>query len=187
MSILTQRRSIGYSPEFALLGFLKQAPTHGYELHQKLKDHLGEIFHANLSQTYNILTRLEEQAFINGTTQTQEKRPAKRLYILTNSGAERFEKWLTETAPGSVHAVRVELLTRVFFLQKFAPTRIQPTILNQQLAIQSVLEQLQARLNCLPADEIINRAGINLRIEQLSGLLNFLERFLQQSGDSHVN
>lgn len=59
------RRTSGLSPEYALLGFLERPPAHGYELHQRLLEHLGEIWHVSLSQTYNILTRLEEVESLN--------------------------------------------------------------------------------------------------------------------------
>ena len=63
------------SPEYALLGFLSQQQAHGYELHRRLTEELGQVWHVSLSQTYNILTRLERQGYIAGKTFEQEKAP----------------------------------------------------------------------------------------------------------------
>ena len=64
------------SPEYALLGLLAGSPAHGYELHQVFTTDLGQVWHLSLSQTYNILNRLEAQGFIDGSLQEQEKLPA---------------------------------------------------------------------------------------------------------------
>jgi len=44
-----------------LLGFLNQQPAHGYDLHERIEAELGQIWRIGLSQTYNILNRLETQ------------------------------------------------------------------------------------------------------------------------------
>ena len=36
----------------ALLGLLAIRPDHGYELHQRLSNDLGQVWHISLSQTY---------------------------------------------------------------------------------------------------------------------------------------
>lgn len=47
------------SPEFARLGFLAAGPpTHGYDLRRRLRDELGQVWHASQSQTCAILARL---------------------------------------------------------------------------------------------------------------------------------
>lgn len=133
------RRASGLSPEFALLGFLSQSPAHGYELHHRLVSELGEIWRCSQSQTYNILSRLEAQGFIEGTPHPQEKRPDKRELRLTEAGRARFESWLGTLSPPSVHAIRVEFLTRLYF----------QNARNPQAAlgmIDSQIEALQAHL-----------------------------------------
>src|SRR4030067_2794252 len=103
------------SPEYALLGLRSQKPAHGYELHQWMLRDLGQIWHISLSQTYNILNRLEVQGFIRGDLQEQEKLPARRYFKLMESGLERFETWLNSTSGCSVRLIRVEFTTRLYF------------------------------------------------------------------------
>lgn len=169
-----QRRTSGLSPEYALLGFLDQNSAHGYELHQKLIEHLGEIWHVSLSQTYNILTRLEEQGFIRGTIQTQDKRPAKRLLRLTAKGQQRFEIWLNAVSACSVRAIRVEFMTRLYFLNARNPADTFQAIDTQVAALQNYLAKLDEQMNKIPANQMFNRFGMSLRIRQLASLAEWL-------------
>ncbi len=169
------RRTSGLSPEYALLGFLVQSPAHGYELHQKLIHDLGEIWHVSLSQTYNILTRLEEQGFITGTTQEQEKRPAKRRFRPTSAGRRRFGAWMTSISACSVRAIRVEFMTRLYFLHARNPADALKAIETQIAALQSHIEKLKKRMNESDPQQIFNHMGMSLRIRQLETLVESLD------------
>jgi DNA-binding PadR family transcriptional regulator len=48
-------RSGSRSPEFALLGFLYEAPSYGYRLHQRLAHDLSQVWPISQSQSYAIL------------------------------------------------------------------------------------------------------------------------------------
>lgn len=52
-------RSGNLSPEFALLGFLWAGSMHGYDLHRRMNEQLGHVWHLSQSQAYAILKRLE--------------------------------------------------------------------------------------------------------------------------------
>lgn len=168
------RRTSGLSPEYALLGFLNQSPAHGYDLHQKLIDQLGEIWHVSLSQTYNILTRLEEQGFIRGATQEQEKRPAKRHFRLTTAGQQRFEAWLSSVSACSVRAIRIEFMTRLYFLHARNPADALRSIDTQTAALQDYVEVLKERMSTIDKNQIFNCLGMSLRIRQLESLIESL-------------
>lgn len=168
------RRASGFSPEYALLGFLEQSPAHGYELHQKLLENLGEIWHASLSQTYNILARLEERGFIEGTTHEQEKRPAKRRFCLTAAGKSRFEAWMSSTSACSVRAIRIEFMTRLYFLYARNPADALESIWTQTKALQAHIARLKERLNNINSQQIFNCMGMSLRIRQLEVLVESL-------------
>lgn len=168
------RRTSGLSPEYALLGFLEQSPAHGYELHQKLLEHLGEVWHTSLSQTYNILTRLEKQGFIQGTTQEQEKRPAKRRFRLTATGKRRFEAWMLSISACSVRAIRVEFMTRLYFLYARNPADALEAIQAQTEALQAHITRLKERFNHIDSGQIFNCMGMSLRIRQLEVLVESL-------------
>ena len=163
------------SPEYALLGLLERQPAHGYELHQRLANNLGQIWHISQSQTYNILNRLEDQGFIAGAMQAQEKLPARRQFHLTEQGRQRFEDWLGATSSCSVRAIRVEFITRLYFAQERNPQLARELITAQTADIQAGLARLKIQLNDLPIDQVFNRLGLELRIRQLSSIIDWLE------------
>lgn len=163
------------SPEYAFLGFLTQRPAHGYELHQRLTTELGQVWHASVSQTYNILNRLERQRFIAGTVQEQTKRPDRTRFRLTATGRRRFNTWLHAVAPGQGRAVRLEFTTRLYFANMLQP-ELAPEIFEAQAAeIRARLAQLEPALANLPAEQVLNRQSLRLRIRQLNVLLEWLD------------
>jgi len=162
------------SPEYPLLGFLAQQPAHGYELHQRLVADLSQIWRVSLSQTYNILKRLEEQGYITGTVQEQEKLPSRRQFHLTPAGRRRFNNWLHSFASYSLRAVRVEFTTRLYFAHALDPDLLPDLIKWQTNEIQSGLAQLRTMLTEIPPEKVFNRLGLELRIRQLSSLLDWI-------------
>jgi PadR family transcriptional regulator, regulatory protein AphA len=162
------------SPEYALLGFLKQQPTHGYDLHQQLTTHLGQVWRISLSQAYNILNRLETQGYIIGATQEQNKLPDRRRFRLTASGRRRFDTWLGNVSGCSVHAIRIEFTTRLYFAQGVGRDTMQSVIETQITQTQSCLERLQTLYNELPTDQTFNRLGTELRIRQLTSAIAWM-------------
>jgi PadR family transcriptional regulator AphA len=173
MSLQTAYAS-ALSPEYALLGFLAQHPAHGYELHQRLVTDLGQIWHVSLSQTYNILNRLEAQGFIAGTVQEQVKLPARRSFRLTSAGRRHFHTWLHSPAPCSVRTIRVEFTTRLYFEQALNPDRVPALIEAQTAEVRAGLTRLQHIQAELPPEQTFNRLGLDLRIRQLTSLLDWL-------------
>jgi DNA-binding PadR family transcriptional regulator len=164
------------SPEFVLLGFLAGSPSYGYELHQRLTEQFGDIWHASQSQTYNILKRLESQGFIRSTSVEQEKLPSRQQLQLTASGVDRFDAWLAQPTNPSVHAIRVEFITRLYFLQRYHPERLDEMIDDQVSVVRAGLAQLASQLEKLPKERVINRLALELRLELLGSVARWLDQ-----------
>jgi len=162
------------SPEYALLGFLYERPSHGYNLHQQLVTELGQIWHINQSQSYNILKRLITQGYISSTPQEQEKLPPRQLLQISSSGRRKFEEWLETPSGSSVRAIRLEFITRLYFAQKLFPEKIQKMIEIQSGEINSALTRLEMNLAAIPPKQTFNRFGLELRIEQLQSVREWL-------------
>lgn len=162
------------SPEFALLGLLAQQPAHGYELYHRLLADLGQVWHISLSQTYNILNRLEAKGWIAADVLPQEKLPPRRCFELTEAGRERFEAWLDAPTGSSVRAIRVEFITRLYFVRNLDPARTE-TLINAQLDdVRTSLARLEQVLAEIPADQVFNRLGVELRVSQLASICDWL-------------
>ena len=171
----------GLSPEFALLGFLEEEPSYGYELHQRLSAELGFVWHISQSQSYAILKRLETQAYITSTKVEQEKLPARQMLKISPSGRRYFTAWLNAPTGNSVRAIRVELITRLYFTYKKNPAKVHELINEQVDVVNNNLAKLKGMLADAPDERIFNRLGLELRIQQLKSILVWLntcrERF----------
>ncbi|MFN8598036.1 MAG: PadR family transcriptional regulator [Anaerolineae bacterium] len=166
--------SSALSPEYVLLGFLAQRPAHGYDLHEQVQRELGQIWQISLSQTYNILKRLEAKGYIVGVLQEQEKAPARRRFRLTTLGHRRFAEWLKVPAEPSARAIRVEFLTRLYFTYITDPQAARGLIEKQSAAIQTGMAHLTVMLSELPSEQAFNQLGLDLRLRQLTSILDWL-------------
>jgi DNA-binding PadR family transcriptional regulator len=162
------------SPEFALLGFLYKDADHGYELHQRLRDEFENIWHASQSQTYSILKRLEAQGYVRSIAIEQEKLPSKQVLKITELGRKRFDEWLNRPSKSSVHTIRVEFLTRLYFTELYYPQNTEEMIGAQTEVVEGGVRELQARLANIPAEQIFDRLAVELRIKLLSSVISWL-------------
>jgi len=176
---MKNRVSSRLSPEYVLLGFLYIVPSHGYELHQRLLDVFGNIWHANQSQTYNILKRLEAQGYISSTFIEQEKLPPRQSLHITESGSERFKTWLNKPTKSSVHAIRVEFVTRLYFMQQYYPQNTPEMIRVQVEVVNAGLIQLHENLSNIPDDQAFDRLALELRINLLKSVISWLNECLE--------
>ncbi|NJD59958.1 MAG: hypothetical protein C3F13_14455 [Anaerolineales bacterium] len=168
-----------FSPEYAILGFLYRSPDHGYDLHKRISSELGTIWHASQSQTYNILNRLEAKGFIEATYIDQEKLPARQLLDITESGRQRFEEWLDKPTNNSVHAIRVEFITRLYFLKLYFPGKVKQAIDMQLEVVKAGLDQLNLHRENIPEEQAIEQLALDLRIKLLASLLDWLNECYQ--------
>lgn len=163
------------SPEFALLGFLVSGPSHGYDLHQRFTAELGYIWHLSQSQAYAILKRLENRGDIVAQVIEQEKLPARQLLDITEAGRRRFFEWLELGIGRNARSIRLEFLTRLYFTQLHRPENI-AQIYNAQFAeIELTIERLESFLEHLPSEQTFNRLSLDLRLQQMRLIQNWME------------
>jgi DNA-binding PadR family transcriptional regulator len=162
------------SPEYALLGFLMQKPAHGYELHQQLQTELGQVWRVSQSQTYNILKRLEQQGFIAGQVKRQLKLPNQRKFQLTELGRERLMTWLHAPGRSSVRGIRLEFLTRLYFVHAIEGKRAaQNLITTQQLVANAKLDALKQQWSADAVRGTYNQLSVALQLRQLESVMKW--------------
>ncbi|MGD8554487.1 MAG: helix-turn-helix transcriptional regulator [Anaerolineales bacterium] len=162
------------SPEFVLLGLLAEKPAHGYELHRRLRTDLGQVWRIRLNHCYNLLKRLETQGLIEGEVESRGGAPDRRRFHLTRAGKARFESWMSSPAGTSVRAIRVEFLTKLYFLRSRSPKALEALVADQRQALASDLRRLQKILDQVEDGKPINRLALDLRISQLKAILGWL-------------
>jgi DNA-binding PadR family transcriptional regulator len=162
------------SPEFALLGFLIAGPSHGYDLHQRFVSDLGQVWHLSQSQAYAILKRLEDRGDISAQVIEQEKLPARQLLRITEAGRRRFFEWLEVGVGKNARSIRLEFLTRLYFAQLHKPEITAQIYKSQSAEIASTIARLESLLENLPSEQVFNRLSLDLRLQQMRLIQNWM-------------
>ena len=84
--------------ELALLGLLREAPVHGYELRKQLALRLGGLRAYSYGSLYPALRRLTRAGLIVEESGPRAKR-ARKVYRITAEGKERLDELLAEAGP----------------------------------------------------------------------------------------
>lgn len=182
-----EQHSGNLSPEFALLGFLIEKPCHGYDLHQRLTTELGQVWHLSQSQAYAILKRLETRGNISARLVEQEKLPARQILHITASGRKRFFEWLETDISATARSIRLEFLSRLYFANLYRPEILPQIYQSQFKEIDSKIKQLETLIEHLPPEQIYNRLSLDLRLQQMKLIENWMSEIRTQFHISRVN
>ena len=163
------------SPEMALLGLLYNEPGHGYDLHHKVITDLGHVWHLSQSQAYAILKRLETRGDIAMEEIPQVKLPPRQMLHMTPQGRIRFLEWLDTPSGGSVRAIRMEFVTRLYFLRMYMPEKLTQAFDQQRVEATIHLRRLEKTCAELPAEQIYNHMSLEIRLRQLKAVLEWLD------------
>ncbi|HNC08685.1 MAG TPA: PadR family transcriptional regulator [Anaerolineales bacterium] len=163
------------SPEMALLGLLYKESGHGYDLHRTVNADLGHVWHLSQSQAYAILKRLEAQGDISAEKIPQEKLPSRQLLQMTEQGRQKFLDWLDAPSGGSTRAIRMEFITRLYFMKMYFPKRISKAFDQQRAEAEGHIQRLESALVELPADQVYNRMSLEMRLKQLKFVVEWLD------------
>lgn len=97
---------------YALLATLHERPATGYELTQKFKTRLANVWNASHQQIYQELGKLHHEKFLLAEDIQQKDKPNKKRYHLTLAGRSVLEAWLNTPQPRP--ATRDPLLVKLF-------------------------------------------------------------------------
>ena len=168
------------SPEFALLGFLIAGPSHGYDLHQRFLTELGHVWHLSQSQAYAILKRLENRGDITAQIVEQNKLPARQMLRITEMGRQRFFEWLELGIGTTARSIRLEFLTRLYFTQLHRPEITSQVYKAQSAEIESTIARLESLIEHLPPDQTFNWLSLDLRLQQMRLIQNWMAEIKTQ-------
>lgn len=86
------------SLKHALLAFLAEEPSHGYELKKRFDEALGPLWTIREAQVYNNLRLLERDGLVAPQTVAQSGAPDRKEHALTPTGREALAAWLASPA-----------------------------------------------------------------------------------------
>lgn len=104
--------------DIVILSHLQRGPVHGYELKRRVSQTTAYALHNNT--LYPALRRFEEAGAVTKTAETQEGRPPKHVYELTDVGRELLHDMLADLPPEQA-ADENEFLTRLGQFEHLTP------------------------------------------------------------------
>ncbi|GAB3286970.1 PadR family transcriptional regulator [Parasphingorhabdus pacifica] len=91
--------------ELAVLGFLQDAPMHGYELRKRLHGTLGAFRTFSCGTLYPTLRRMRRAGLIDEIEEDSGERSwgrrSRRVYRITTAGEQRFATLVDDSGPGA--------------------------------------------------------------------------------------
>lgn len=84
---------------YALLAALHEQPATGYDLNQRFRTRLANVWNASHQQIYRELGKLLELEMLRVEEVSQDERPDKRVYEVTDKGISALASWLREFQP----------------------------------------------------------------------------------------
>ncbi|WP_406271585.1 PadR family transcriptional regulator [Nocardia sp. NBC_00881] len=82
--------------EHALLVSLTERAGSGYELARRFDKSIGYFWSATHQQIYRVLKRMAESGWLNSESVTQEGRPDKKVYSVSEAGRTELARWIAE-------------------------------------------------------------------------------------------
>jgi PadR family transcriptional regulator, regulatory protein AphA len=165
------------SSEFALLGFLYEKPTHGYDLHKLITDPdgIGLIWNVKMSNLYAYLDKLDKKGLISGTMQPGDSHPTRMEFQITEKGKTVFEEWL----PSIIHHprdFRQDFMLRFYFLLKYQPEKVNDLLQRQHNECSLWLANTMTELSKVNNKNQFKKSVVQFRIEQIQSIINWLSR-----------
>lgn len=141
--------------DFALLGILTQGPQSGYDIKKNISQSIGNFWHESYGQLYPTLKDLVHKGFATMLIESNEGKPHKKVYSITEQGKTHLKNWLEDPIKFRPN-VRHELLLKVFFGSETSPENC----LNQLEIYKSLCETDLIELTNIKAQIELNCAQI---------------------------
>lgn len=174
------RSQAPFSLEYILLGFLFQAPIHGYDLFKKISqlEAISLVWYVKQNQLYALLDKLKENGLLTSNIVPGEVHLMRKEYQITAAGRRTFLEWVTSPVRHG-REMRQEFLAKLYFAQRSGFLVSLELIEEQKAVCTEWLDNLQATLSTLSDDRLFERILFSYRISQIQAMLTWLE-------DSHT-
>lgn len=162
--------------EHALLGFVRQQPMYGYEIHQRLLENeaLGRVWRLKQSLLYAHLGRLEEEGYLAATLEAQGVRPPRKVLALTPAGLEAFLGWIRRPV-GHGRDFRLEFLAKLYFARQEGLPIADDLIRDQRALAARWLADLREQAAQIKSERSYDQLVLSFRAGQIEAALAWLD------------
>ena len=173
---MSPRAAEPFTLEYALLGFLREQPLHGYEIYQRLQnaEDLSRVWRLKQAHLYALLGKLEAAGLIVAELTPQDTRPPRRMLQLTNEGQAAFNAWVRAPVQHG-RDLRLDFLAKLFWAQQLGSDLAEHLIEAQRAAGQAWLANLQDELERLDDGRPYEWLVLQFRLTQTAAALTWLD------------
>lgn len=166
----------------AILGLLSHGPQSGYDLSRAFAGSVVNFWHADQSQVYRTLDRLEADGAISTRVIAQTGRPDRRVHSLTPEGRAELDAWLA--SPLEPRLDKDPLLARIFFAARLGHERVDALLEEAERALRQELETLEAiEFDVVDLDTLLMAATLRHGLEGTRFELEWLEKIRRDVAD----
>ena len=130
--------------ELLLLGLLRNAEMHGYQLNAFIDSHLDLMVHLKRPTAYRLLDKMADRGWITYHEEREGNRPPRRVFAITPEGEKAFQRLLRTSltrfepliSPGNIG---------LLFLQTLPPAEAVALLQARRAQVEDTLEQVQAQ------------------------------------------
>ncbi|MCW9088293.1 MAG: PadR family transcriptional regulator [Gammaproteobacteria bacterium] len=126
------------------LGVLSMGDASGYEIKKVFEDSFSHFYVAGFGSIYPALAELTRLGHVTCSNIEQEKRPAKKVYHLTDAGLQAFRQTLSGTHPH--HRVRSDFMVLLVFAYLLPPQRVEQILATR---LEDIERQLKLIDHCV--------------------------------------
>ncbi len=134
------------SLEHAILGFLNYEPMTGYDIKKIIDLSVSHFWPAVQSQIYRSLGKMEADGWLSVEVISQDPKPPRKVYHLTNEGKDEMFRWLNQPQP--LYETRLAWLIQVFFGGKLSDNQVIKLLEHQR----NMLRQRLAGFSAIPEE-----------------------------------
>ena len=132
------------TPELCL-GALFFGDASGYEIKQRFEATFSHFQTASFAAIYPALSRLKKEGLVSSRVETQEKRPDKTVYSLTNAGRQHFIDALH--ASDGAESCRSDFILLMFFAEHLSTEKIASILIQQEEKLRRSIDILTSIRN----------------------------------------
>ncbi|MEM8800663.1 MAG: PadR family transcriptional regulator [Pseudomonadota bacterium] len=155
------------------LGILSLGDATGYEIKKLVADGAFSFFsEASYGSIYPALTKLMDEGLVTCREETQDGRPDKKIYTLTDAGRKQLTQSL-KRSPGP-DKQRSEFLAALLFAEAVTPDRVGELVEDRVVHHRERIATLEAMLDedLTPAGRFVLEYGITIQKAALQFLRN---------------
>ncbi len=163
------------------LGALHFCEASGYEIKQMFENTFSHFQNPGFGSIYPALEKLHQSGYVTSRVEEQEKRPAKKIYKITQAGRSHFSEVLYKTSPDEV--CKSDFVLLAFFAHLLDNQKFQSIMQQHEDNIKEELSKLEAikKYETMPSGmQFTIDYGIDIKRAQLRFLKKNRERVIQQ-------